>query len=481
MKKTLKDYEYIVGIDLGSQSTSVGYLNQSTLEPVVLDTSGGYKEGAIPTVMQYIPEEDSWLIGYNAKENLDMEEAVYLDHLLTYVEKRQTASVCGKTYTPGQLIAIYLRTLLENFRHINPNASIIGLVISISESGYEQLNACIDVLKQETGVDDLKVITDQQAIGRFLYKYHHLDSKNSKDNKNHLDDKVLHVLDYGYRAMKHYEVTRHPGTEDIQLIMKEVGYHDNIGCLRIEQMIRDLLIDRYRNHQQLEVIEPAVYMQIDGMLFQYYIWFFQKLREKKPLSIFYNFVYPPFKTKISVEDMEKSIAMMIDAYEEIVHPIIETGRFFLMGNGFRMPWTKVGIEAHENHDVILLGAVLEGCKAYVDMPDITISKISKSHYGYGIETHDGLFMLIEKGSACDMMYPPAALIIKHDIAKDRSIPIEIPIEIPIYKITEDGFKEVVERLEVEINDQSDGFIRVSVQLGLDGQGNLLVQHAVLPL
>lgn len=460
MKKTLKDYEYIVGVDLGSQSTSLGYLNQSNMEPVVLDTSGGYKEGAIPTVMQYIPDEDNWLIGYSAKENLDMEEAVYLDHLLTYVEKDQNAFVAGKSYKPSELLGIYLKSLLSNFKHINPNARIICLVISVNESAYKQLKAAMEDIKTYTGIRNLSVITDQQAIGRYLHRY------------DLLETSVLHILDYGYRAMKHYEISCGESNDVVQLVMKEVGYHENIGCLKIEQMIRGLLIDRYKDFKQLEVVEPAVLMQIDAMLFQYYIWFFQKLREKKPLNVFYNFVYPPFKVKISADEMEKAMAMMMDAFQEIVEPIIASERFFLMGNGFRMPWTKTGIDGHENHDVILKGAVFEGCKSYMDLAEISISKVLRSKYTYTIKLGKEVITLIDKGSAFDMMYPPVAITIT-----DMEGQV---VEVPVYKVCGD-MEEVAQTIRFSTDLNEMGIIRASIQLGLDIHGSLQVKHAILPL
>lgn len=55
--------KFILGLDLGSSSSSIAFFNTITEEPELIDLSGGYGKPSMPSVIQYIPETREWVFG----------------------------------------------------------------------------------------------------------------------------------------------------------------------------------------------------------------------------------------------------------------------------------------------------------------------------------------------------------------------------------------------------------------------------------
>jgi hypothetical protein len=376
MIQSIEDYKYIVGVDIGSQSTSIGYLSQSNLEPTILDMSGGYKDASIPTVMQYSKPDQTWLIGDAAKSNADMEATTYIDQLLSCIEHGTSVTIDGVIFSYDQLLVEYLNQLLDYVRHINPKAVIEKVVISVNEMAYDNLVLKIDELKKHIQALGVIIIKDQLAIGRYM-QYKSLLGKTS-----------VHILDYGYSALKHY-IARY---EDNRLYIRHIADYEALGCYVIEQKIKELLLDIYRTQMHIEVIDEISLLHIDQMLFQYYVWFFQKMAEGKALKVFYNFAFPPFKATVDIKQMEEMMIHIMDEYSKLCNPVFESGQYFLMGNGYRMSWTKNSIEKKdaikEYTDVIVKGAGLEGGKDLVGLANLEVSQEGITQVSYGILVKD---------------------------------------------------------------------------------------------
>jgi len=476
MAQRIEDYKYIVGIDMGSQSTSIGYLNQGNLKPTILDISGGYKDASIPTVMQYIKHDKTWLIGDAAKQNIDMEATVYVDQLLKHIEVKETIIIDDNTYSYDQLLGEYLYQLLGHFKHINPKAIIVKVVIAINEIAYESIELIIEELKKHIQVEDVIIIKDQMAIGRFL-QYNTL-----------LKDQTIHILDYGYRALKHY-VGDYEGDT---LYIKHIADYEELGCYKIESMIKELLLDLYRTEKHIDVIDEISRVHIEQMLFQYYVWFFQKMHEGRPLKVFFNFAFPPFKATVNVEKMNKLMASFIAGYNHAAEPVIQASQYFLMGNGFRMSWTKSAFNQkeipREYSDVIVRGAVVEGGKELIGLKNLEVYEEKKTNYAYGIlvgEQDDQFVELIGIDVPYKTYSQPVGLIVKQDMDSRLNWDIQIVRYNPLAMEVLSAYK-VIKRISlremkdfVELTEQP--IRRISLRLHIDENGQVDTLIEPLPL
>lgn len=463
MKYSMDDSKYIVGIDLGRQSTGIGYLNQSTLDPVLLDISGGYQDAGIPTVMQYLIQEDEWLVGHFAKLNRDMEASIYMDQLVQSIETKKALQLGQAVFRYEELLAIYIKSLLSHFHHINPKATIEKVVLSISDAGYKALQGKIDWISNYIGVGNFSCIKEQLAIGRYL------------QHRRLLADQPIHVLDYGYGALKHYkgQLTQN------QLILEQIETYEGLGCALLEDRIHELLKDLYCKALGLEFVDPLGELQIEQMLFQYYVWFFQKLHEEKPLRVFYAFAYPPFKSMVSLEEMKKLVTDIQSQYFQVLLKIDSKEQLFLMGNGYRMPWTRLNngkdYKKFTHLDVIVKGAVLEGSKEILELEELEVIQKASTKYAYGILTSNQMIMLINKNTQYDTSSATIPLILER---KSNEL-----FEFKIIAFDPEGIQghyETQKLIEVD-SIQQELVKRVGLTVKIDSEGELKATVEPLPL
>jgi len=73
---------FIVGLDLGNDTSAIAYYDMVRGQPELIDLSGGYGKPAVPTVVQYVPETKEWVFGEYAVLNKGVGREVTLGGLL---------------------------------------------------------------------------------------------------------------------------------------------------------------------------------------------------------------------------------------------------------------------------------------------------------------------------------------------------------------------------------------------------------------
>jgi hypothetical protein len=73
---------YIIGLDIGNDSSGIAFFNAAEGMPETIDLSGGYGKPSIPTVMQYIAETREWVYGEYAILNRGVGTEITLNDLI---------------------------------------------------------------------------------------------------------------------------------------------------------------------------------------------------------------------------------------------------------------------------------------------------------------------------------------------------------------------------------------------------------------
>ena len=94
---------YIIGLDIGNDSSGIAFYNLIENKAEAIDLSGGYGKPSIPTVMQYISETKEWVYGEYALLNRGAGTEVTLTGLMDRLGRYEYVEIDHKLIRPAEV------------------------------------------------------------------------------------------------------------------------------------------------------------------------------------------------------------------------------------------------------------------------------------------------------------------------------------------------------------------------------------------
>jgi len=371
---------FVLGIDLGNSMSSISYFDLLRKDPVIIDISGGYGKQNFPSVIQYVHDSKEWVFGEYALLNANSKHDLKLTNLMSKLGYKEYFDINGKPVSFVNIYSRYIKELIGNCKNLNPKAEVSGIVVSIpsyiKDEAFDELKQAFNLAGYEKLV--ISYTQDRECIFK---RYFH---------KKELQKEKILLLDFGHNELRGgiYDVSVEKGTVGSLPGRGFGGSHIDINCLssvfdpdigegQIESLVRELVYGHlYENtgkgQKDFSYEEKE---QIVSFIYNYKDLIFQKQNDKKPLKLYYNFIYPPFSSSITKDQID----LMIKGFEEKFNVFIS--------NLFRKSNEKVRVQ--EIDSVICTGGGFEMhfarniCTEYFGSERVTFYKNSKGAISEG--------------------------------------------------------------------------------------------------
>ena len=345
-EKRDEDY-YIIGLDIGNDSSGIAFYNFQLDEPEIIDLSGGYGRPTIPTAMQYIVESKEWVFGEYAILNRGMGKEITLTNLIERLGNSEYVDIDNKPVSLTSLLGLYIKELMSNVKNINPKAEVAGIVASVpsyfSARAREELTRAFKNAGYEKEL--IGLIPDRECV--FAY---------TRAVPMASGSGTYLLVDYGAR-----EVRGGVYISDAATSIKSLSslFESSIGTRMIEEQVKKMFAAHYTAHNPIQArhgLEKGVSEQIMAFTYQHKDILFQKAIRSKPAKLYFNFAFPPFAQTIRAEDVDKLVAPFRKKYNQFLGAVLENNKVkkitaadidmvICIGGGFEMLWAKEAMES----------------------------------------------------------------------------------------------------------------------------------------
>jgi len=342
---------YIIGLDIGNDSSGMAFYNLAQNIPETIDLSGGYGKPSIPTVMQYIAETKEWVFGEYAVLNRGAGTEITLNALVERLGNFDHIDVDRRSLSVASVLALFIKELLGNVRNINPNAEIVGIVASVpayfSEQAYEELTRVFKLAGYEKEL--IALVPDRECV--LAHYYSNLPP----------EEQYALILDFGARELRGglYHVTLNtPESGGMLATSVSSLFSDAIGVSNINNDISgffaDFVFKEIGREPPLNAEQTRqLHEHISAFSYQHKDMLFQKNIRTKPVKLYFNFTYPPFQQVVTGEQVQALIRpyarrfdnFVKDMFEKSIAPLTpqDVDVVLCVGGGFEMLWAKEAI------------------------------------------------------------------------------------------------------------------------------------------
>ncbi|MCL2527847.1 MAG: DUF5716 family protein [Defluviitaleaceae bacterium] len=443
-KKQDESY-YIIGLDIGNESSGIAFYNLREKSPESIDLSGGYGKPSIPTVMQYIAETNEWVFGEYAILNQGAGTEITFRSLVQRLGSFDYVQVGTRDLKVALVISRFIKELMGNVRNINPKAEIVGIVAAIPEKlghdGQEELKEAFRLAGYEKEL--IALVPSRECV--LANHYRHL--LPGKEN--------ILLLDYGSREVRGgvYAINDLPSAPikdgPIQVTAMSSLFDEEIGTGMILQDIHSFLetfLHATPNNSET-ISKDALHGHLSAFTYQHKDILFQKNIRTKPAKLYYNFVYPPFQQSISHADVEVRTTPYKQRFSQFIthtmKKIISDAKLdpkdingvLCVGGGFEMLWAREAVGAVFGEEQIHMYrnaklAIAEGAAQVAAImleaaPGYTynIEDTHQLHGDIGIKTGDVYVPLIEQDVFWWQAHQPKLVLVKGKIDGELDLSI----------------------------------------------------------
>ncbi|MCL2197392.1 MAG: DUF5716 family protein [Defluviitaleaceae bacterium] len=331
---------YIIGLDIGNDSSAIAFYNLAENSAEAIDLSGGYGKPSIPTVMQYIPETKEWVFGEYAVLNAGA--GTVFSSMLARMGRFDYLDVGGRSLSVAGVFALFIKEMLASVKNINPKAEIVGIVVSVpayfSAQAHEELTR---VFKQAGYEKELiALVPDRECV-----LAHHYQAP-PKTPENAL------LLDIGSRELRGglYSVAEKDG--GISVVSLSSVFDSEISLSFLTKDINALFGSFLSDDGE---VASNLKEQLKAFTYQHKDILFQKNIRTKPQKLYYNFVYPPVQHTLTNERVQELIAPYNKRFNRFIGDVMAkslSGKAFApaqidtvlcVGGGFDMLWAKEAV------------------------------------------------------------------------------------------------------------------------------------------
>jgi len=332
---------YVVGIDIGNETSGLAFYNLHENIPETIDISGGYGKPSVPTVVQYIAETKEWVFGEYAVLNQGVGTEVTLQYLVKKLGQFDYVEIDNKPVSIMTILSLFIKELLSSIRNINPKAEIAGIVAAIpaylGAAGQEELRRAFCAAGYEKEL--IALVAGRECVLAHHYSGHHVN-----------DAKIL-LLDYGNREVRGglYHIQENSETYTAKAVSSL--FDESIGIQAIWEDVYNFFRSQYYAIKQQE---PAP-DQLTAFIYQHRDMLFKKNIRTKPAKLYFNFVYPPFQKDVSYHDSDRLVKpyrqqflhFLRDLFSKNIHGEAtapgDVDTVLCTGGGFEMLWVREAV------------------------------------------------------------------------------------------------------------------------------------------
>ena len=338
---------YIIGLDLGNDSSGLAFYNLTTDAPEVIDLSGGYGKPSMPTVMQYIAETKEWVFGEYAVLNRGAGAEVTLSSLVARLGNFEHITIDGRSLSVASVLALYIREILGNVKNINPRAEIVGIVATVpayfGEQAREELQQAFQLAEYDKEL--IALVPDRECVLAHYYK------------TEPVAEECTMLLDFGARELRGglYHIYNDGGVINATSISSL--FSGEIGVGKINGDIADFFEAFMRKEVTKEMPISVTLMKqlqdhVTAFSYQHRDMLFQRNIRTKPVKVYFNFTYPPFQRTITNEQAQALIQPYIRRFDAFIKDVFDKSiadkplspsnidAVLCVGGGFEMLWAK---------------------------------------------------------------------------------------------------------------------------------------------
>lgn len=342
--------QFILGIDIGDATSAICYFDANRKSTEIIDMSGGYGKATKPTVVQYLNESKEWVFGEYAILNQGIYGETMFTNLIQKLENKEYIKINDKSSSVVYVLSLYIMELIHSCKNINPNAEIIGIVVSVPNYIAKETKAELSEAFENAGFKNN--IIDFTPQSECILAYHYYNKKIIKEN--------ILILDYGSRDVR-------GGLYNIDnmyngALIKTLSYmfDKNIGINKIESKLMELFIKYYKENKNIfnNNISKQDLDYLNSFMYQHKDLIFQKNTLCKPIKLYFNFTYPPFQHSMNYEEVNNMIEPfklgLINFIEKLIDSNMYKSKYPLSlsdidtilctGGGFEMFWARSVIE-----------------------------------------------------------------------------------------------------------------------------------------
>ncbi|MCL1995430.1 MAG: Hsp70 family protein [Defluviitaleaceae bacterium] len=340
-KKHLPSNLYILGIDLGTTNSIISYYDAEAKEPVPIDVSMGFGQVPLPSVVQYRPKEDEWVIGSEAYRTIKMYPHSTARSVKNLMGSDSTIQMGQLTHTPEEISAKILTELVSHVTNIDPNAEIAGIVLSVPyDFGQSAKKATLKAMQLAGLEQKLITLIEEPKAAALAYNFSFDLALNE----------IILVFDFGGGTL---DITMFQVIEKTKetILMKVIseGGAVNHGGDNIDQMLLGYLHKQFHTktgqtpedipiENQLEIVQQARETK-------------ERLSRVTGHRIPFSFAMPPFMVEIKRPFFEELIAPFVEKTKMLTHKSLQeahphalspaqVSRVLLEGGSSGMPWVK---------------------------------------------------------------------------------------------------------------------------------------------
>jgi len=332
---------YVIGIDIGSDSSCIAYYNFSDNAPETIDLSGGYGKPSIPTVMQYMTETKEWVFGEYAILNRGAGAQITLTSLVDKLGSGEYFEIDRKPASVASILALYIKELLSHVKNINPKAEIAGIVASVpsylSGGARDELARAFKSAGYEKEL--VALVSDRECVFTRHYAF----------NKPREEHALL--LDYGSSQVRGGLYHTVPRGEEISVKSVSSLFDDEIGTKKINDDVFELFFSFCKT--KMQAVPQGSEELIHAFAYQHRDVLFQKNIRAKPVKLYFNFAYPPFQQTVEHTRIDFLTAPYKKAFNNFVSDVMnknvsgveeigpgDVSGVVCVGGGFEMLWAR---------------------------------------------------------------------------------------------------------------------------------------------
>ena len=356
-EKGLDEDTYILGIDLGTTHSVICYWHQQKNTPEPVDMSNGFGKIPLPSVVQYRKDEldEEWIIGTEALNTYVIFPDSTAISIKNYMGTNQSIILNRQSFSPEELSAKIIRTLLEQIKSINPKSAIGGVVVSVpydfdDAAKKATINACHSAGIQE----ELICLIEEPKAAALTYNYHHPFKAGEKIMVFDFGGGTLDITIFGVNQVTEVEQTLS--------VLSEGGEAKHGGDVLdgiLYEYFLDLIKEKGIDTQALSK-ENLAEIKMRARETK------ERLSGSQKIRVPFPFCSPPFMANMTRESfenisrkfMEKTKTYVLKTLQEAYKGAIkaeEINRVLLEGGSAQMPWVKeMMIQIFQDQDKIYL-------------------------------------------------------------------------------------------------------------------------------
>jgi len=334
---------YIIGLDVGNDSTGIAFFNVAMGEAEAIDLSGGYGKPSIPTVVQYIEETREWVFGEYAILNRGVGSELTLSDLVRRLGDFDYIDIAGKPMAVANILALFLKEILGSVRNINPKAEIVGIVSAVpayfGDAARQELTRAFAAAGYEKEL--IALVSDRACV----FAHHYGISR-------HAPDEYILMLDYGAREVRGGLYHAMPDGDALGLNCISSLFDDTIGTDSMVNDVQDLFASFLPEANVEKNLSKQTVEQITAFTHQNKDMLFQKNIRTKPVQLYFNFAYPPFRKTLTNVDVTNLSRPYATQFERFIRDVLQKNLYgqtirptdisavLCVGGGFEMLWTR---------------------------------------------------------------------------------------------------------------------------------------------